>query len=99
MEKRLVSAINLKIREAEWRRDEFASNVWPISPSPDGKWLAVCSQQKRTVSILDAKTGDERWRLPPYKEFLNGLIFSPENWQLTVSGHIRAVQLWSLPAD
>jgi WD40 repeat protein len=61
--------------------------------SPDGKWLALATEDGKAVMVLDPATGKVRHRLDDGKGALETCAFSPDSKALAVSGYLGASRL------
>jgi hypothetical protein len=64
-----------------------------LALSPDGRYLA-CWAEKGVVILRDARTGEERRRLPTGQEFGIALAFSPDGHWLATGGERFALLVW-----
>jgi WD40 repeat protein len=64
---------------------EHTSSVHGIAFSPDGRWLATCTDGRR-VRMSDAATGTERWSSLEHAAILTRVRFSPDGSRLASAG-------------
>ena len=69
--------------------------VWSVAFSPDGKILAVASEQG-TVRLWDVTTGGSRGSLTGHTDRIRALAFSPDGKTLVTGSDDRTVKLWDV---
>lgn len=69
------------------------AELWAVAYSPDGKWLAAAGDD-RTLKLLDAVTGRERYTLKTRGYTIRGIAFSPDSQLLAAGGSDGIVRVW-----
>jgi hypothetical protein len=66
-----------------------------LSISPDGRWVATCTQHGSGIKIWDARAGTVAADLPAGN--YSYAVFSPDGRTLATSSDGHAVELWDVP--
>jgi DNA-binding SARP family transcriptional activator/WD40 repeat protein len=61
----VVRAVDAETAEQRWKVQAPVGGPAPLLPSPDGRGVLVVGGPESTATLLDAETGDVRWRLGP----------------------------------
>jgi WD40 repeat protein len=72
-----------------------SSWVYSVAFSPDGKYLASCSQDK-TVKLWSIESQREVTTLQSHRSEVNSVAFSPDGKYLASGSYDKTVELWSL---
>jgi len=70
-------------------------NVWGVSFSADGKWIASGSFDK-TVKVWDAKSGTELMTLRGHEDRVGPVSFSPDGTKIASGSKDRTIRLWDM---
>ncbi|MEM7314623.1 MAG: WD40 repeat domain-containing protein, partial [Planctomycetota bacterium] len=88
--------IDLKSGEVVMRHEHQHGGLIGCAFAPDGKTFATCGQspdQKRTLCVWDATTGEEKWHTGRTKSEAH-VTYSPDGSTLATAGHDGKIRLW-----
>jgi WD40 repeat protein len=76
-----------------WRAGKMVGTAWAVAISPDGKTLAVGTENK-VVKLWDVETSQERTPLRGHADIIHGLAYSADGTMLATASMDKAVKLW-----
>jgi WD40 repeat protein len=78
------------------KSEPMTNRVWSVAWSPDGRSILAGAEDK-TVSVWDAYTGQELYRLKGHGSAVRAIAISPDGQHLLAGGAGPSVWMWRLP--
>jgi eukaryotic-like serine/threonine-protein kinase len=86
----------LSIFDEATAAEVFSSEGIALAYSPDGKWLAGCSADKKVLLLWDAETHQLSARFVGHEGTINSAAFSMDGRWLASCGTDRVVRVWEI---